>query len=190
MHALNINLLPRRRAPSLVALALLVLGAVGMVTVAQNYSDAQDELDQLALQHSRADRAARRARAESAPAPRSAASSARKGDDGQAVARMQNQLELPWYPVLQALEAQAQQAAGANAAPSVALLQLDLAAQAGTVRLIAEAKTMDDALHYVSGLQQLPQLRDVVLLSHEEKTLGAATVIRFTVSADWGARHE
>ena len=181
MNALNINWLATRRAPSLVSLAVLVLGVAALLTALQNYSDAQDEHD---FQLARQERAERREKAEraqrTAKAPQLAAS-ARKGAEGETLARMATQLDAPWHPLLQALEQQA--------LPDVALLQLDVSAPAHTLRLIGEAKTMDDAVHYVNGLQQLKQLRNVALQSHEEKVIGATTVVRFTVSADWSANH-
>ena len=182
MNALNINWLPARRGPSVLALALLAAGLAALLTALQNYNDAQDAREFQVSRQERAERLDRAERAQrTAHAPQLAAS-ARRGGDGETLARMAAQLEVPWHPMLRALEKQA--------LPEVALLQLDVSAPAHTVRLIAEAKSMDDALHYVSGLQHVRSLRNVALLSHEERVVGATTVLRITVSADWGDAHD
>ena len=190
MNALNINWLAHRRAPSLVSLALLALGLAALVTALQNYSDAQDEHDFQVSRQERADRRDKAERSQRAAKAPQLATSGRKGEDGaggagaagaETLARMAAQLDAAWHPLLQSLEQQA--------LPDVALLQLDVSASAHTVRLIGEAKTMDDALHYVNGLQKVAQLRNVALQSHEEKLVGASSVVRFTVSADWSVNH-
>lgn len=86
-------------------------------------------------------------------------------------------LQTPWHALLAELE---------NAAElPVAVLGIDAEARGRSLRLAAEARTMDDVLAFVERLRQSRRLDEVYLLGHEERQVGAATVIAFTVQATW-----
>ena len=172
MNALNINFIAQRRSPSLIGLALLALGVAYAAVVGMHYSDAQDELDRAQSRQARAQR-------KEAPQHKPAQEQRSAQDELKSAGRIDAELQRPWEAVLHELET--------RATPDVAVVQLEMQGQARTFHLTGEAKSMDDVVPYVQGLRQSKVLSEVYLAGHEEKTVGAVTVVRFNLNANWSA---
>jgi len=89
-------------------------------------------------------------------------------------------LGLPWDAVLREIESRSD--------PAVALLSVEVQGQARTIRITGEAKTMADAVAYVSRLRESQVLTAVFLSGHDEKQADAVTVVRFSLDAKWSGR--
>ena len=164
---------PRRRAPSLLGLVLLLAGGACLATIALDLEKAEG---QLAVAEARLRSLAR------GPAARGgAASVAQAGGKAAATAApaaaILPRLQTPWHELLAELEQAAEL--------PVAVTGLDVEARGRSLRLAAEARTMDEVLAFVERLRQSRRLDEVYLLGHEEHQVGAATVIGFTVQANW-----
>jgi len=172
MHALAINFVQRRRIASPLGLFLLVAGIAAMGVVGLDYVDARDELDRVALRQARLKPTVATARQLTAAATPVRA-------DAKAMDIAAAQLSLPWDAVLREVESRAN--------PAVALLSIEAQAQARTLRISGEAKTMADAVAYVSHLRESPLLTAVYLSGHDEKQAGAVTVVQFSLDAKWSS---
>lgn len=178
MQALNFNFSRRGRFASTPGLLLLAAGLVAATVVTLDSMDASEELGRAQARQARlvrldgANRFGKRVAALPSPAASSAA-----GDSANTVARVTQQLQLPWDALLQDIETLTD--------PSIALLSLDAQGQVHTLRLTGEAKTMADVVAYVGRLRTLPSLEAAQLSSHEEKLAGSVKVIRFAVDATW-----
>lgn len=69
----------------------------------------------------------------------------------------------------------------------VALQEIVADAGRGTLRVIGHAGTLDQAFDYIELLHRAGVLRDVAIDSHEWAAAGGRDVVRFTMSARWGA---
>lgn len=84
---------------------------------------------------------------------------------------------LPWESLFEAIES--------TPGDDVALLDLKPDVQKSTVRISAEAKSLESQLDYVSALQQNPLFRDVSLLSHQIHDQDTQNPVRFVLLAGW-----
>ena len=91
--------------------------------------------------------------------------------------RVMAQLQLPWGRLLDVLEAET--------TPSIALLSVDAQGTAGTLQVMGEAPAMGDILAYVRRLRGAALVRELALSGHEERTVGAARSVRFTLDVRW-----
>ncbi len=163
---------PARRGTSLLGLVLVLAGAISLAAVAL---DLEETESQLAAAEARL-RSLSRGQAARSPATPDAKPGAKIAVAAPAAAILPR-LRTPWHELLAELEQAAEL--------PVAVLSVDAEARGRSLRLAAEAKTMDDVLAFVERLRQSRRLDDVYLLAHEERKLGAATVIAFTVQASW-----
>jgi len=171
MHALAINFVPRRRKHTLAAVALFCCGLTYAGQVILHFSDAQDDLERALARQAHA---ARKPPAQRKPlVPAGVAPT----DDAQVANRMDSQIHQPWDALLHELES--------LHIPGVALVQLDVQGQAHTIRITGQAKSMDDIVKYVDRLRHASTLSDVYLTGNEEKTVGPANFISFTLDAAW-----
>ena len=172
-HALDIDFVRQRRLASPLGLLLLAAGLAAVLAVAFEYQDARDELAQA---EQRQARLLRQLRPDPAARPRAVAQVPAR-TDGQAVARVQAQLQLPWDAVLRELELLSD--------PTVALLSIDGQGQTRTLRIAGEARKMADVVAYVGRLRASPWVRTANLSGHEVKQAGALSVIRFALDVSW-----
>ena len=93
---------------------------------------------------------------------------------------MQRELAVPWTLLLSELEA-----ASRDEASKVALLQVEPDAAKHLVRITAEARTLPDALAYLSRLQKSSVLRYPMLESHERKKDDPEHPVRVKLAAEW-----
>ncbi len=96
------------------------------------------------------------------------------------ISKMQRELSIPWTPLLADLEA-----ASADMANEVSLLQVEPDAEKNVVRITAEVRTLTDALAYLQRLQKSPLLRYPMLESHERKKDDPLHPLRIKLSAEW-----
>jgi Tfp pilus assembly protein PilN len=89
------------------------------------------------------------------------------------------QLRLPWGAILHEIET--------RTGPDVALLNMEAQGPTRTLRLTGEAKTMTDVLAYLSRLRESGLIESANLTHHEEKQVGAVSIIRFSLDATWKA---
>ena len=173
MQALAINWAAKPRHITAIGLLLALAGLLCAVGVAMDYLDADTEQTALTARQgrvSKGDAPRKRSYVESEPLARDAALSA---------AQIDTQLQLPWSDFLQAIES-------SNLA-SVALIGVEAQGSTRVLRLVGEAKEIEDVLAYVKKLRASPALHDVNLAGQEEKLVNTVKVIRFTVDATWGA---
>lgn len=163
---------PARRGTSLLGLVLVLAGAISVAAVAL---DLEETESRLAAAEARL-RGLARGQAARSPATPAAKPDARTAAAAPAAAILPR-LQTPWHELLAELEQAAEL--------PVAVLSVDAEARGRSLRLAAEARSMDDVLAFVERLRQSRRLDDVYLLAHEERKLGAATVIGFTVQANW-----
>lgn len=181
MPALDINFIKRRRFVSLFGLLLLTAGVMVAGAVAADYLEASEELQGVEARQARLLRQVKlvRSSAASRQSEGGRGSQAANGTpaDAQSAERAIAQLRLPWSTVLHEIET--------LTGSTVALLSMESRGQTRTLRLAGEAKTMADAMAYVSRLRESPWIDTVYLASHEEKQAGAVKVIRFSLDAVW-----
>jgi len=172
VQALRIDFVRRRRFASPLGWLLLLVGAMGLGVVALDHSQAQDEL--LAVQA----RAQRQARGSQALALRRDAAPV-SPEAAVATARASSALAKPWDGLLRDLESLRD--------PRVALLAVEAQADARSLRLTGEARSMADVVAYVNRLRRLPLTRSAVLATHENRRDGEVDVIRFSLDMVWKA---
>lgn len=95
-------------------------------------------------------------------------------------AAMRRELQVPWTLLLTELEAASQ-----DRAAKVALLQVEPDPAKHLVRITAEARTLPDALDYLSRLQQSKVLKYPMLDSHERRKDDPEHPVRVKLSAEW-----
>jgi hypothetical protein len=89
-------------------------------------------------------------------------------------------LNRPWDRLLKDL--------AAAAGPDLALLALEADGSRGTLRLLGEGKSLDEALAYVHRLGASSTLLHPELVSHEMRQVDGLPVVGFTIQAGWGVR--
>jgi len=156
------------------SLLLIVLALAGpLVSTTAQYRALQREQ---ALRQARTAQVEARAAAAArppAPAPVRTAPPAQANAVNAAV----QQLNLPWRGLYDAVQA---------ATPSaIALLALEPDAKKSSVRITAEAKSSDDMIAYVEGLEHIEWFSAVLLARHEINEQDPNRPIRFQVDAQW-----
>jgi Tfp pilus assembly protein PilN len=96
-----------------------------------------------------------------------------------AVRKVSQSLMTPWGDLLESLES--------VPVPSVAVLSIEPSVSKRSIRIVAEAKTAQDMLAYLSALQREPRLSSVVLASHQVQQQAPGAPVRFQVNGTWGA---
>ena len=160
-----------RRSLSLLGLVLFLAGAACVAAVALELEDTEDRIAAAEVRLRNLTRG--QSRNPVAPIAKAGAT----GVVPTGAAAILPRLRTPWT----ALFAELESAAGMP----VAVLSVDIEARGRNLRLAAEAKAMDDVLAFIERLRQSKRLDDVFLLGHEERKVGASTVIAFTVQANW-----
>lgn len=162
---------------------LLVAGAVALVIVADNYATVAADNERLTDRVERFKRKEKSTLAGVSAASAAAPVGARAGGDaaGQksALVTRRDASIPPWDSLLREIEL----AVDAR----VALLSVDTDATARRTRIIAEAKTIDDALAFAARLRESPLIDAVLLLAHESKKSQAIPVVGFTLQLEWSA---
>jgi hypothetical protein len=159
----------RKRPPSLLGAALLVLALLFIADLGRSYQTARQAVAgaQAGL--------AQQARARGAPRP--AASRLTATPEEVALARETVQrLRMPWDALFGALEA--------AASNEVLLAGIEPDAKSGTVLVTGEAASYPAALDYVARLREGKGLGGAHLVKHEFRN--GARPVSFTVSASWG----
>jgi hypothetical protein len=159
----------RRRPPSLLGAALLVLALLFIADLGRSYHAAREAVE-------RAEAGlAQQARARGSARP--AASRLTATPEETALARETVQrLRMPWDALFGALEA--------AASDGVILSGIEPDAKSGTVLVTGEAASFPAALDYVARLREGKALGAAHLVKHEIRN-GPRPVV-FTVSAAWG----
>jgi hypothetical protein len=157
---------PPRQAPVAGAL-LLALGLGAAVAVGLYFDAAINERNHLDAQ----------VNALSSQRGSRQPSSIRSAEDA---AKIEAELSIPWSQLLAELEA-----AGADSAATVSLLQVEPDPGKKVVRITAEAKTLPDALAYLQRLQKSRVLRFPMLESHELKKDDPEHPVRVKLAAEW-----
>lgn len=173
MNLRNLDFLRQPAAPRL-GWALLAVGAAALVaaTVVDQRAQAQREaVEQMMAQRAEEERV----RLQPPPVRPPTAADRR-------AALAEQELRRPWLSAMRGVEA-------ATVAP-VFLVAMNIERGTGLVKLEAEAPTFNDALAYVEHLGHGGFLGGVTLVSHQQGLDGTtgAPLIRFAVSAEWGAR--
>jgi hypothetical protein len=148
------------------AWVLLLAGGLAGVAVAERYGALAEEQESLTRQLGRLERKLKPPVVRRAPVAQKSA-----------LAERHEAAPFPWDIVLREIEIAAD--------PRVALLSLDTDMTAARTRLVAEARTIDDALGFAARLRDTPVARRVLLLAHETKKAPAGAVIGFTLQIDW-----
>jgi hypothetical protein len=153
--------------PKASGLALLLVGAAALAWSAHAWQAARDaeaglDLRIAALENVRPAVAPRRAPADAA------AQAAR--------AQTAAQLAWRWQPAFAAL------AATHNA--RIALVSLDASQARSQLKLVAEARTLDDAIAWIGRLQEQPGVRRAALVQHEVRADSAGQPLRFVVQVE------
>lgn len=148
------------------AWVLLLTGGLASVTVAERYGALAEEQESLTRQLGRLERKLKPPDVRRAPVAQKSA-----------LAERHEAAPFPWDIVLREIEIAVD--------PRIALLSLDTDMTAARTRLVAEARTIDDALGFAARLRDTPVARRVLLLAHETKKAPAGALIGFTLQIDW-----
>jgi len=156
---------PKR--PKASGLALLLAGAAALAWSAHAWQAARDAEAGLDLRIA----ALENVRPPAAPRPVPADAAAQT-----ARAQVASQLAWRWQPAFAAL------ASTRNA--RVALVSLDASQAKSQLKLVAEARTLDDAIAWIGRLQQQPGVRRAALTQHEVRADSAERPLRFVVQVE------
>jgi len=96
------------------------------------------------------------------------------------LATVQHDLMVPWTPLLNELEA-----ANHDMAEKVSILSIAPDPAKHSVRIVAEVRTLGDALQLLERLQQSRLLKYPMLESHERRKDDPEHPIRIKLSAEW-----
>lgn len=173
MRALALDFKQTPRRWSLPGLALLVLGAIVLGTVA---NEERNLAGQIELAESRLAVLAKRGKIKPA-LPVDA--TALQLEIRQANEVLQ-QLALPWDRLFKAVESNSEQ--------EIALLSIQPDVGKRNVRIGGEAKNFDALLAYITRLEQSEILSQVYLTSHEVRIQDAEKPVRFALVANWVVR--
>jgi hypothetical protein len=153
--------------PKASGLALLLAGAAALAWSVHAWQTARDTEAGLDLRIAALDNV--RPPAAPRPAPADTATQAAR-------AQVASQLAWRWQPAFAAL------AATRNA--RVALVSLDANQAKSQLKLVAEARTLDDTIVWIGHLQQQPGVRRAVLVQHEVRADSAEQPLRFVVQVE------
>lgn len=164
------------RQPAAPRLGWVILAAGTVALVAATAVDQRGQAQREAVKQVLAQRAeAERVRQRPVPVKQPTAADRR-------AALAEHELRRPWIAAMRGVET-------ATVAP-VFLVAMNIERGTGLVKLEAEAPTFNDALAYVEHLGRGGSLGGVALVSHQQglDPGSGAPLIRFAVSAEWGAR--
>lgn len=192
LQALNIQWRSQRRPYTALGLLLGVAALLCLAWVAEDYAQADAEWQTLQARQARLTRAAQAVKRAPAPNARTGRNSSGNSASGGSAAtagtpvrgellsaaQIDAQLQQPWDALLHALEQPSMK--------NVALMGVDMQAGARSMHLVAESRTMADALAYVQQLGQSGTLKKIYLTGQEEKLAGTQKVLRFSLDASWG----
>lgn len=153
--------------------ALLAAGLIAAAAVLMQFIETRDELASADLQAQSLRRKVQSA-ADARVSPQELAAAQQVLRNA---GRLSQQLNLPWDQLLLDLEAATDS--------SVALLSFEPDAQKRQLRLVGEAKTLADALAFVTRLEGSVLLSEPQLVSHETRQSDGVKVIGFTLYARW-----
>ena len=165
--ARDLDFVPDGERPPAPVWALLVAGAIALAVAADHYTEAGEQGERLQRQSERLQR-----QDGDGTAIRDKGNAKKS-----AVATRQEQREFPWHIVLTELEMAADS--------RIALLSLNTEAKSARSQLNAEARSIDDALAFVSRLHESPLVRASYLVAHEAKTSGSEPIVAFSIQVDW-----
>jgi hypothetical protein len=94
--------------------------------------------------------------------------------------RLASQLGADWGGLLHELAAAEDE--------RVALLNLEVEAARGSLRLVGDAKSLEAVFDYLARLEASPALGAARLNGYERVAVGAVEVVRFNASAEWEGR--
>jgi len=171
MHAIDLDFVqsPRRRRKS--GLALLAVGAVGLLTITAWRADLQGKVQALETRVARLERDTR------GLGPGASRLDESLSQEIQRANEVIDQLALPWDRLFRAVE----RVPGGQ----VTLLGIAPEAKSGTVQIGAEAADADAMFAYVGQLQEQSELTQVYLLEHERDKRGGPRPLHFVVTASW-----
>lgn len=164
---LRIDFAGRRHRPRVSSIVLFGIGIATLAATAMEYvaADTEQEVAAQALAGARL-----RARAESASV---------SGQQVEALNRVVRQLNLPWQPLLAAIEA--------HLSERVALLSVEPDAATRLLRLQGEAKSADDMVDFVEALHRDERFVSAALIRHEINESDRNRPYRFILEAQWSA---
>jgi hypothetical protein len=150
-----------------IAWLILLAGGWWFANAADDYSAVVEENEQLVR---KIDQLQRRVKLASAAVAVDAA--------GEPTPSLRHKNEsFPWDLVLREIELAADR--------SVALRSLDTDGGQRRTRIVAETRSIDDALAFVGRLRATPLADKVLLLSHEMKRDAAVQIVGFSLRIDW-----
>lgn len=172
---IELDLVPRRRPPSLPGWALLLAGAVAAAASLYGYVSLQDEVSNAESRLEALERSSNRARQliaarRSVPVPDA---------ELRRAAGVAQVLAQPWLGLLGDLEA----AADAD----VQLLAMEPGGERGSIKLSGEARSLDALFGWVRRLNGQAALGDARLHGYEFRKSGAVDVVQFTLLVRWRA---
>lgn len=159
---------PRR---SLFGVLLALAGAAAFAWSAQAWQAARDAQAGLELRIAALDTAARPVAATRLSPATQAGEAARQ--------RVSAQLAYRWQPAFSAL-------AGARD-KRIALLALDAVQAKSQIKLVAEARTLEDVLAWIGRLQRQPGVKRAVLVQHDVQADAESQPVRVVVHVELGA---
>lgn len=169
LNTIHIDFADRRRG-SLPGIVLLIAGMACAGWSAANFIDADERQ---ARAESRLARLTRKL--EGAPRRVSVEPEIRRLFAG--AVRVQGELQRPWDQLFRDVESAVD--------ASVALLGFEPDVGKRQLRLVAEAKNLDDALAFAARLESTPSLAGVHLTQQEQRQSDGVPAIGFGVVADW-----
>lgn len=146
-------------------IVLLLLALAALTWAGANWRAAQATVDGLALQIV----ALEQARPTTPSRPASAADTTALASQRE----IDTQLRYSWQPAFDAL--------ARAISPRVALVALDATQAKAQLKLVAEARRLDDAVTFIDALLQQPGVRRAELLQHELQTGNPQQPVRFHV---------
>ena len=169
MAKLKFDFHPASSRPSVLGVALLLVGIVALSASLFNMQLANDAHD------ARAREVAALELAQQKRAPvRARTTRARTGDIAQlARVRVSSSLAYSWQPTFAALQA--------TRSPKIALVSLEASQAKSQVRLIAEARRLADAVDYANRLSLQAGVKRTALLQHQVQEKDPQRPVRFTL---------
>lgn len=171
MARLDFDFHARPTRPGRLGIALALAGMTAMAWAWSNLQTARATEAGLAQQIAALEQAAR---------PRAAAAPVSRGDDAARAAqlRIKALLAYSWQPAFDAL-------AGALS-NRIALVSLDALQARSQLKLVAEARTLADAVAFIDTLQQQPGVRRASLVQHEVQTDADQRPVRVNILVELG----
>lgn len=167
---LPINFAQRRRWVSGLGMVLLMGGSTVLLGAVADYLDAADYAE-------RQERKAAYLERQINKLSRSSLASEVKMDPAEwrSLQQLRNELTYPWNLQLTAVER--------SLADDVAILSMQPDPKTGRLRILGEAKTLDDAIGFAERLKGAAGFQSVSVTHHEYRMVGAVRILGFSVLA-------